>query len=355
MRRTIKMAAISVVALLCGILSATLSGQSKKETKQYQKAVKLGTIEGYRSFLTKFPESVYVPKVEHFIDSINYSGVNLDEISSCVAFMYEYPSSEYFTSLEERVKSMALDQRYIQDNNLSLYRVVHDFEVVEFSGNSFYYYIYENLDPGFKGELLPGMKCEYVVNMLDKKSGAIHSSMFSGKVIPANNDHGYMLEGDFMDEGAAGGYVVPEAIYLLNILKETDFLLPISEGDVMTDQAIEWWQKNNPATAKRLKFGLLPQESSIVEMFANQKDTESNSGYKVAQFDIRGYTVIVAYQKSSGEYMLVWSEPVCKDKKSDPLLNTIYFENANSLVLYYYKGRTTYKVRINMANKTIAR
>ena len=233
------MAAISVVALLCGILSVTLSGQSKKETKQYQKAVKLGTIEGYRSFLTKFPESVYVPKVEHFIDSINYSGVNLDEISSCVAFMYEYPSSEYFTSLEERVKSMALDQRYIQDNNLSLYRVVHDFEVVEFSGNSFYYYIYENLDPGFKGELLPGMKCEYVVNMLDKKSGAIHSSMFSGKVIPANNDHGYMLEGDFMDEGAAGGYVVPEAIYLLNILKETDFLLPISEGDVMTDQAIE--------------------------------------------------------------------------------------------------------------------
>ena len=47
------------------------------------------------------------------------------------------------------------------------------------------------------------------------------------------------------------GYVLPEAIHLLSLLKDTDFLLPISEGDVMTDQALDWWLKNNPAKAKR--------------------------------------------------------------------------------------------------------
>ena len=347
-----------LVVLAVGILAFscyTLDGQSKKEVKQYKKALKSGTVESFEAFLAKFPNSVLSEKVVHLIDSIHFSAVNTDDISSCAAFLSQYPSSEYYDMLDGKIKEMAMNQRYIQDNSLSSVRIVKEFENYEFSGKNYYFYIFENVAPEVSEDLKPGDKCEYVVNLLDKTNGAIHSSMFSGKVIAADNGMGYMIEGDYMDEGNAGGYILPEAIHLLALLKDTDFLLPISEGDVMTDQALDWWFKNNPAKTKRLKFGLLPEESSIVQMFKGSKEFESKGGYKVAQFDIRGYTVIAAYQSSSNQYMLVWAEPICKDKKKDPLLNTIYFENNTSLVLYYYHGRTTYKVRINMANKTLAR
>ncbi len=344
---------VTIALFVC--IGFSMNAQSKKEIKQYAKAVKSGTVEGFNAFLAKFPQSVYAAKVEHFIDSIHFSLVNQEDLASCVGFITGYPDSEYNEFLKSKVRELALAQRYIQDNTLTQSRVLADFEDMEFSGSPYYYYVYENLPADFVGDLVPGVRCEYVVNMLDKKNGAIHSSMFSGKVIADKDGEGYLIEGDYMDEGSAGSYVVAEAIYLLGKLKEVDFLLPISEGDVMTDQAIEWWLKNNPSNTKRLKFGLLPEGSSIVGEFNKAKDTETKGGYKVAQFDIRGYTVITAYQSSSNQYILVWAEPVCKNTKKDPYLNTIYFENSTSLVLYYYYGRTTYKVRINMANKTIAR
>lgn len=347
---------VLIVAVAMATLgSLPLQGQTKKETRRYNKALELNTEDGYNDFLKKFPNSVYVPKVEHLVDSIHFQQVDTNDIASCASFLKQYPESGYLELVDGRMKELALADRYVQDGSLSFCRVVKDFENHEFSGKGYYFYIYENLASEVEGELAPGMRCEYVVNLLDKESGMVHSSMFSGKVIAAESEKGYMIEGDYMDEGSAGNYLLPEALYLLGVLKESDLLLPISDADVMTDQAIEWWLKSNPSKAKRLKFGLLPQESSIVENFKGVKEYESKGNYKVAMFDIRGYTVIAAHQKSSNEYMLVWAEPVCKDKKSDPLLNTIYFENATSLVLYYYQGRTTYKVRVNMANKTIAR
>lgn len=344
-----------LAVVIATVGSFSLQGQTKKETRRYNKALELNTEDGYNDFMERFPNSVYLPKVVHLIDSIHFHQVDTNDIASCASFMKQYPESGYNQLVDGRMKELALADRYTQDGTLSFYRVVKDFEDHEFSGKGYYFYVYENLASEVEGDLTPGTRCEYVVNLLDKESGMVHSSMFSGKVIAADNGKGYMIEGDYMDEGSAGNYLLPEALYLLGLLKECDFLLPISDADVMTDQAIEWWFKNNPAKAKRLKFGLLPQESSIVEMFKKSKEYESKGNYKVAMFDIRGYTVIAAYQNNSNEYMLVWAEPICKDKKVDPLLNTIYFENATSLVLYYYHGRTTYKVRVNMANKTIAR
>lgn len=341
-----------ILAVLFVVSAQPMYGQSKKETKAYNKALKTGTVESLNLFIGKFPQSVYVPTVEHMIDSIHFSAVNQGDMASCLEFMGKYPASSYNKGLEAKVFDMALAQRYNQNAALSSYKLLSDFEDFEYLGNSYYRYTFVN----YKAEGMDkpvGKECEYVVNMLDKRNGVIHVSMFSGKVIEGEN--GYMLEGDYVDESSAGQYTMPEALYLLSVLKEADFLLPVAMGDVMTDQAIEWWNKNNPANAKRLKFGLLPKESSIVEMFGKQREYESSGGYKVAFFDIRGYTVVAAYQKKEDQYMLVWAEPVCKDTKRDPFINTIYFENANSLVLYYYKGRTTYKVRVNMANKTIAR
>lgn len=349
----------SIIYFICSfvlVLNTNIHGcgQTKKEIKGYNKAVKTATIEGFEAFLKKFPQSVYAANANHMIDSMRYATLDRADIVSCLEFINTYPKTSYKEVIESQIFRMALEQRYIQDNSLNHYVLLENFKDFEFLGNPYYYFTYVNYKSGNSDSSPVGRVCEYVVNLLDKRSGVTHSSMFSGKVIAAEGGK-YVLEGDFMDEGASGSYVVQEALFLLNELKKSDFLLPISEGDVITDQAIEWWFKNNPANARRLKFGLVPEESSIVSAFNSQKEKESSGGYKVSLFDIRGYTIIAAYQKSSNQYMLVWAEPICKDTKKDPFLNTIYFENANSLVLYYYKGRTTYKIRINMANKTIVR
>lgn len=354
MSRIIKIA-VTLSFLFLFLVAYSANGQSRRETRAYNKAVKSGTLEMYEAFLDKYPSSVYRENVVDMIDSIHFSAVDMENMQSCLAFMNDHPESNYYSILEPKVFEMAIKQRYTQDYSLDSFKMLEDFAECEYIGNKYYSFTYANYESGYSEDSPIGMKCEYVVNMLDKKSGAVHSSMFSGKVIAGDEKYKYIVEGDYMDEGMSGSFTVPEAEFLLNKLKSCDFLLQISQGDVITDQAIEWWLKNNRPNARRLNFGILPKESSIAEMFNGQKSFESRGGYKVAFFDIRGYTVVTAYQQSSGEYILVWAEPICKDRDKDPFLNTIYFENNTSLVMYYYEGRTTHKVRVNMANKTISR
>lgn len=348
MKKFFKLLTVIAICVSAGI-GSDLYGQSKKETRQYNKAIKNGTIDDYNAFLKKYPESVYRSKLIHLIDSIYYSQVDMYDVKSMLGFVNLYPASEYIDTVKTRAFQIVLSQRYIQDDKLSKMTMIDGFNEYEYAGNGYYFYIYENRSP------LGGVECEYVVNMLDKSTGAVHSSMFKGRVIKSDNECGYIIEGDYMDKGGNGLYLTTEMQHLLDVLEGKDFLVPISEGDVMTDQAIEWWYKNNRQRARVLKFGTLPQSSSMVEKFLNTSDKELKGGYSAVLMDIRGNTVVVVHQKSSNQYILVWAEPVCKDKKNDPYLNTIYFENNNSLVLYYYKGRTTYKVRINMAQKTISR
>lgn len=352
MRSLLKFGIVAV--LMAAVSSASLQGQSKKETKQFQKAVKTGTVAGYEKFLSKFPDSFYQNKVTHLIDSIHFGAVDQSDIVSCLAYASAYPASEFSQQALQRGFDMVIEQRYIQDNDLSQCRMVRPFEKHYFAGNDYYLYEYENVPQSYNGELKPGMECEYVAALVDVKSGVSHSAMFSGKVIPADKGEGYMIEGEFIDAGS-DSFTSVETRYLVEMLKKVEILLPIPEGDLLTDQAIEWWLKNNSPKAKSLKFGILPSNCSIVDAFNKRDDAVVKGGYKVNFFDIRGYTVLVSYQKKSAEYSLVNVEPVCKDEKRDPLLSNIYFESSNSLVLYYYKGKTTYKVRVNLANKSVTR
>ena len=76
----------------------------------------------------------------------------------------------------------------------------------------------------------------------------------------------------------------------------------------------------------------------------------------MAQFDLRGYTVLVAGSKTSGEYSLIWCEPVCKNKKRDKYIRTIYFENdGTTLDMVYYQGNTTFKIKISLPSHTVYR
>lgn len=134
-------------------------------------------------------------------------------------------------------------------------------------------------------------------------------------------------------------------------------LVFLSKADLMTDQAIEWWLQKNPkaqSNATKISFGQLDPECSLVQAY--QSATKENaSSYRAALFDIRGYTVVVSFKKSTGTYSLTWAEPVCKNKKTDRLLNSIYFSNGSNLNMFYYKGNTTFKYILNLANGSISR
>ena len=79
---------------------------------------------------------------------------------------------------------------------------------------------------------------------------------------------------------------------------------------------------------------------------------EKGKNYSVANFDLRGYTVICA--QKGGEYTLVWCEPVCKNKKTDKYIRSLYFENdGTTLDVVYYKGKNTFKNKISLASQSI--
>ena len=81
---------------------------------------------------------------------------------------------------------------------------------------------------------------------------------------------------------------------------------------------------------------------------------EKGKNCTAALFDIRGYTVICTQSRKDGGYSLAWCEPRCKNKYRDNFLNSIYFESDGvTLVMFYYRGRTTFKYRLLTASQTL--
>jgi len=148
----------------------------------------------------------------------------------------------------------------------------------------------------------------------------------------------------------------PEIVWAAEKMDADSTLFVLTDEALRSDQALEWWFENNPAANKSSKviFGALPEESTLVEA-AKKAKKENSANYRAALFNHRGYTVVVAYRKSSGSWFLAWAEPVCKDKRRDALLNSIYFEKETNLALYYYRGKTTYKYHLSLANGKLVR
>lgn len=60
-------------------------------------------------------------------------------------------------------------------------------------------------------------------------------------------------------------------------------------------------------------------------------------------------TLICVYVNETAQYLIVWCEPAVDSKdRSAKYLNTIYFENNGSLVLYYDQDHRMIKERINI-------
>ncbi len=176
----------------------------------------------------------------------------------------------------------------------------------------------------------------------------LQSVTFSGKYLKDGK-----LEGTSNKEMLVGTER-PEMQWAIARQAENPKLVELSRGNLMSDQAIEWWLEYNPkalTSASKVVFGALPAESSLVEAFKAAKK-ENSPKYRAALIRMRGYAVVVAYRKSSAAYYIAWVEPLGRKGAS---LNNIYFENDTNLALYYYRGNTTFKHHVNLASAKITR
>lgn len=176
----------------------------------------------------------------------------------------------------------------------------------------------------------------------------LQSVTFSGKYLKDGK-----LEGTSNKEMLVGTER-PEMQWAIARQAENPNFVELSRGNMMSDQAIEWWVEHNPkamSSASKVVFGALPEESSLVEAFKSAKK-ENSAKYRAALIRMRGYSVVVAYRKSSAAYYIAWAEPL---GKKGAYLNSIYFENDTNLALYYYRGNTTFKHHVNLASAKITR
>lgn len=383
-----RIALLILAAVLMIGAAAPAQAQSKKETKLYEKTLKARTASAYNKFLKKYPASVYAPEISALRDTLLYvSPISADEafdiltglvpdlkrdenrpqilraigyrdegndyvLGVCIApevvpagVVRVYESACYkgvwqpvFTADYERYRMSDAEGRTF---------LLGDVSLVKIGEQRWIHAAYRNVPTD-------GQTLEHVETLLQPFGNTAVSAVFYGKPLDGQMRR---IEGQSPEALVAPEMRSDEVNYLLGVMDENHMLVQIAEADALTDEAIAWWLENNPkasSSASKLLFGQLPEECSIVEMFRKSRNREKSGGYTAALFDIRGYTV-VCERNSAGDYSLVWCEPKCKDRSRDKYLNTIYFEKGATLCLYYYKGRTTFKYRINLASKTITR
>ena len=378
---------LAAVLLLCAGVPAT--AQSKKETKLYEKTLQARTATAYNKFLKKFPGSVYAAEISALRDTLlSISPISADEAFDVLtgllpelkreenrpqilkAIGYRYEGRDYVLGVciapqvvpsgvvrvygSECVKGVwqpvfTTDYERYNLNEMADGRsfLLGDVELVTIGSQRWLHAAYRNVPAD-------GQVLEHVETLLEPLGSQVVSAVFYGKPLDAQMRR---IEGQSPEALVAAELRSDEVGFLLAQMQEDHSLVQITHADALTDEAIAWWLENNPkaaTSAKKLLFGQLPEECSIVESFTRNRNKEKSGSYTAALFDIRGYTV-VCERNGAGEYALVWCEPKCKDRSRDKYLNTIYFEKGATLCLYYYKGRTTFKYRINLANKSIQR
>lgn len=394
-------AAIAAAALLQFAVPGGLSAQTPAETKLYNKTMKKPSVKAYDKFLKKYPDAFYSQEILLLRDKELFAKVNKEDAQAVKAFALAHPESplseeiaavirshntsplskeeakkiaaEYSDAVGWRrdnvdhVMAVRLDEGKITLQRLSLsgspdaeaipvqIHTLSDLVPAKLEGNletvilgDRNYLSFSYLNEG------PSSDREWVDALYDTEANVLYNVMFYGKELQAKE--GPVIEGQCL-EALSGGLQTAPVAWLMGKQGENPVLKQIARADLLTDESIAWWLSKNPdaqTTARTVRFGALDPESSIVEMYKKARK-ENGKNFNAALFDLRGYTMICAYSKSTKDYILVWCEPVCKNRNRDPFINTIYFENDNTLDLFYYKGRTTFKVRVNLATKNLRR
>ena len=357
---------ISIIILLMTLAPICATAQTRGETRQFGKLAGNPSMKAVEKFLKKYPESVYAPKVLNIKDSLiridNTSLITREQAlglaGECLdAIGWKKDGREHILALDKdfTLRILSPDGTREAERIIPVYSMEDvpapatisiPMEIITPLGNRYYLHF----------AYLNGAS-EYVEVLYLPEEDILNQAIFYGNPLKPANGEAYRIEGQ-SPEGIEGLNPTAEVRWLLGRFGENSSLVPIAKADLLTDTAIKWWLERNPkaeTSATRLTFGRLDPESSIVASYKKARK-EKGKSYNAALFDIRGYTVICAADRRSGDYTLVWCEPVCKDTNRDKFLNNIYFEkDGNVLDLFYYKGRKTFKLRISMASQAVRR
>lgn len=352
----------SILAASLLLVTATLGAQTKAETALYNKTMKKPSVKATDKFLKKFPQSVYSQKVLDLKDSLLMvtfreeciSAISKEDALGAAggtldAVGWKRDGKEHVLALDGdlTLRILSPDGRQEDTRTIPVYTMeeapqplslVIPLEVISPVGARRNYVHFGYRSGG----------SEYVEVLYLPEEDIVHQALFYGTPVKDGRIEGQSPE---MMEGIT---LSPEVHWLVNRLKENPSLVQISKADILTDQAIRWWLEKNPkaqTSASKVSFGLLNPESSIVEAY-RKASKEKGKSYSAALFDIRGYTVICA--SKGGEYSLVWAEPVCRNRKTDKYIRSMYFENdGTTLDLMYYKGKTTFKKKVSLASQSL--
>lgn len=379
------MAVKRTATLLCILLLACTgaSAQKKAETKLYNKTLAKPTLAAFDKFLSKYPESVYAPEILGKKDTLlNVSPYTMED-AAAIAAPFIGESSEFKAwgkraEAVDRIGILAVNADSLSTGYLRMMTLVkgkggwsvensydlpgfedEDMTSVAFVDGSDMLRILKKDCLRFNCLMASedGSRQNYVAAIWNTADEQLYRVMFSGKNILKGTEAPYKIQGR-SDIKMQSGTNRPEMQLLASDIDKNPNLAAVSDADYLTDEAMQFWLKNNPdalTTARKVVAATLPAESSLVQAYQSAKGKQNSSKYRAAMFDFRGYTVIVAFQKDSNDYILAWVEPECKDHYRDRLLNSISFTSATSLEMFYYHGKRTYKYHLNLASKSLSR
>lgn len=366
-------------ALILLLAAAPLSAQKKAETKLYDKTIAAPSVAAFDKFLKKYPSSVYAADILARKDTL-LNITPYDEAQAAAIAGPLLPGGTEFRAIADRREAvdriyaiclsgegLALDQvrivTFVKGRSDWSQEGVYDAPASDAEGMSSRSFVDGTSVVTIRGTrylffhyLMEGAQPAYVAAAYAPQTDEFGCVSFRGKDIRSGGEP-YRLSGR-SDEALLSGMDRPWMRLLLKDIQDNPALEQIPENFYLTDAAIDWWLTQNPdalTSATHLKFNILQAESSLVEEFAKAKGKKNSSKYTTAMFDHRGYTVIVAYQKADDNYVLAWAEPECKDHYRDRLLNSISFDDANTLAMSYYHGNRTFKYRLNLTSKNLRR
>ena len=371
-------------ALALLLAAAPLCAQKKAETKLYGKTLSKPSLEAFDKFLKKYPSSVYAPDILARKDTLLNISPYDEAQAAAIAGRFLSGGAQIRAIADRRE---AVDRIYalcLDGEGLGLDQVriisfldgpdgwtqesVYDAPASDAEGMARREFVDETSVAAIRGVRFlffnylmsseDGQQQSYVAAAYAPQTDEFGCVSFRGKHVSGTGHvPPYHIAGR-SDEALLSGMDRPWMRLLLQRIQDNPWLEAVPENFYLTDAAIEWWLEQNPGAltnATHLKFNILQQESSLVEEFAKAKGKKNSSKYTAALIDHRGYTVIVVYQKADDNYVLAWAEPECKDHYRDRLLNSIAFDDANTLAMSYYHGNRTFKYRLNLTSKNLRR
>ena len=377
---------ILTAALALLLAAAPLCAQKKAETKLYAKTLEKPSLAAFDKFLKKYPTSVYAEDILARKDTLlNISPYDMAQAAAIAGPLL--PEDTEFLAIADRreavdriyavclggpemlialdvvrivtfqlekdgwVQESVYDAPAAPDGDAAYRHFVDSTSVMTIRGTRYlhFHYLLDNLESSEQ---------TYVAAAYAPQTDEFGCVSFYGLNKRMSNESvPYRLSGR-INETVLTGLERPWMRLLLQEVRDNPLLEEIPENFYLTDAAIQWWLDVNPealTSATHLKFNILPEGCSLIEEYNKAKGKKNSSKYTAAMFDHRDYTVIVVYQKDDQNYVLAWAEPECKDHYRDRLLNSISFDDANTLSMAYYHGNRTFKYRLNLTSKTLRR